>query len=79
MAITKGDRSLNKLLVSLTLHLLTRCFLDFFKKYIYSTLPTTVSTGYSDFRCQPLVAHRSPPCSFFYKCILQGAIDFAEC
>jgi hypothetical protein len=24
------------------------------------------------------VAHRSPPCSFFYKCILQGAIDFAE-
>jgi hypothetical protein len=29
-------------------------------------------------RHQPRVAHRSPPCSFFYKCILQGAIDFAE-
>jgi len=27
---------------------------------------------------QPRVAPRSPPCSFFYKCILQGAIDFAE-
>jgi len=27
---------------------------------------------------QPLVAHRSPPCIFFCKCILQAAIDFAE-
>jgi len=27
---------------------------------------------------QPRVAHRNPPRSFFYKCILQGAIDFAE-
>ena len=24
------------------------------------------------------LAHRSPTCSFFYNCILQGAIDFAE-
>ena len=24
------------------------------------------------------VAPRSPPCTFFYNCILQGAIDFAE-
>ena len=34
------------------------------------------------FRSQPLVAHRRPPCkffsSFFYNCILQGAIVFAE-
>ncbi|MEA2033002.1 MAG: hypothetical protein U9N41_05405 [Euryarchaeota archaeon] len=30
------------------------------------------------FRRQPRLAHRSPPRSFFYKCILQGAIDFAE-
>jgi len=33
------------------------------------------------FMCQPHLAHRSPPrkflSSFFYKCILQGAIDFA--
>ncbi|MGB7531438.1 MAG: hypothetical protein WA977_00465 [Halobacteriota archaeon] len=27
---------------------------------------------------QPRVAPRSPPCSFFYTCILQAAIDFAE-
>ncbi|MGB7532085.1 MAG: hypothetical protein WA977_03790 [Halobacteriota archaeon] len=35
------------------------------------------------FSHQPRVAHRSPPCkflsSFFCKCILQAAIDFAEC
>ncbi|MGB7533984.1 MAG: hypothetical protein WA977_13580 [Halobacteriota archaeon] len=31
------------------------------------------------FRCQPRVAHRSPPCKFFFcKCILRTAIDFAE-
>ena len=30
------------------------------------------------FRCQPRVAHRNPPRSFFYKCNLQAAIDFAE-
>ena len=30
------------------------------------------------FRCKPRVAHRSPPRKFFCKCILQGAIDFAE-
>jgi len=32
--------------------------------------------------CQPRISPRSPPCkffsSFFYKCDLQGAIDFAE-
>ncbi|MGB7531446.1 MAG: hypothetical protein WA977_00505 [Halobacteriota archaeon] len=27
---------------------------------------------------QPRAAHRSPPCSFFCKCILRTAIDFAE-
>jgi len=32
-----------------------------------------------DFMCQPRVPPRNPPCSFFfYKCIPQGAIDFAE-
>jgi len=30
------------------------------------------------FKHQPRVAPRSPPCSFFYNCILQGAIVFAE-
>ncbi|MGB7533041.1 MAG: hypothetical protein WA977_08740 [Halobacteriota archaeon] len=30
------------------------------------------------FKHQPRVPPRSPPCSFFYRCILQGAIDFAE-
>ena len=29
------------------------------------------------FRHQARVAHRNAPCSFFYKCILQSAIDFA--
>ena len=30
-----------------------------------------------DFKCQPRIAHRSPPRSFCCKCILQAAIDFA--
>jgi len=30
------------------------------------------------FSCNARVAPRSPPCSFCYKCILQGAIDFTE-
>jgi len=30
------------------------------------------------FSCKPRFSPRSPPCSFFYTCILQGAIDFAE-
>jgi len=29
-------------------------------------------------RHQPRISHRNTPCSFFYKCILQAAIDFAE-
>jgi len=31
------------------------------------------------FRCQPRLAHRSPPRSFFYNCILQGAVDLRSC
>ncbi|MGB7533981.1 MAG: hypothetical protein WA977_13565 [Halobacteriota archaeon] len=30
------------------------------------------------FRCQPLVAHRSPPCRFLGRCDCDSAIDFAE-
>jgi len=30
------------------------------------------------FSRQPRISPRSPPCSFFYNCILQAAIDFAE-
>jgi len=37
-----------------------------------------VTKSQTDFSHQPLVAHRSPPCSFFCKCILHSAIDFAE-
>jgi len=36
-------------------------------------------SGVYNFRCQARVAPRSPPCSFFYKCILQGAVDLRSC